>query len=285
MDSQLIMKNKNIDNKTVEGFGDEWLRFDQSKLSFAEKEKLFHSYFSIFPLDKLNCDMVGFDMGCGSGRWAELIAPRVGQLHCIDPSSAIEVAKKNLRLFKNCLYHSAGVGEVNINHNSMDFGYSLGVLHHVPDTAGGIAECVKYLKHGAPFLLYLYYAFDNRPAWYRGIWALSNILRCSISRMPFPMRYWTSQLIALLVYLPLARTSSFLEAIGVKSSFIDLIPLSAYRNASLYCMRTDALDRFGTRLEKRFTKIQIEEMMLRAGLVNINFSNDLPFWCAVGYKK
>jgi hypothetical protein len=50
-------------------------------------------------------------------------------------------------------------------------------------------------------------------------------------------------------------------------------------------MRTDALDRFGTRLEKRFTKIQIEEMMLRAGLENINFSNDLPFWCAVGYKK
>ena len=50
---------------------------------------------------------------------------------------------------------------------SMDFGYSLGVLHHVPDTLAGIKACAKALKPGAPFLVYLYYAFDNRPAWFR----------------------------------------------------------------------------------------------------------------------
>ena len=33
-------------------------------------------------------------MGCGSGRWASLVAPRVGHLNCIDPSSAIDVAKR-----------------------------------------------------------------------------------------------------------------------------------------------------------------------------------------------
>jgi hypothetical protein len=50
-------------------------------------------------------------------------------------------------------------------------------------------------------------------------------------------------------------------------------------------MRTDALDRFGTRLEQRYTKAEIEEMMKRAGLVDIRFSDSAPFWCAVGYKK
>jgi 2-polyprenyl-3-methyl-5-hydroxy-6-metoxy-1,4-benzoquinol methylase len=59
----------------------------------------------------------------------------------------------------------------------MDFGYSLGVLHHVPDTNQGIRDCVSMLKPGAPFLLYLYYALDNRSLAYRFLWKTSDILR------------------------------------------------------------------------------------------------------------
>ena len=50
-------------------------------------------------------------------------------------------------------------------------------------------------------------------------------------------------------------------------------------------MRTDALDRFGTRLEQRFTKKEIHSMMIESGLTNISFSKEIPFWTAVGYKK
>ena len=82
----------------------------------------------------------------------------------------------------------------------MDFGYSLGVLHHVPDTALGIKQCVDKLKHGAPFLLYLYYRFDNRPMWFRFIWHLTDLLRRVISKMPYGLRYFASQIIAFVVY-------------------------------------------------------------------------------------
>ena len=50
-------------------------------------------------------------------------------------------------------------------------------------------------------------------------------------------------------------------------------------------MRTDARDRFGTPLEKRFTKIQIKKMMTEAGLIDIKFSETEPFWCSLGYKN
>jgi len=50
-------------------------------------------------------------------------------------------------------------------------------------------------------------------------------------------------------------------------------------------MRTDALDRFGTRVEQRFTRAEIQKMMEKSGLERITFSPDLPFWCAVGYRK
>jgi len=49
-------------------------------------------------------------------------------------------------------------------------------------------------------------------------------------------------------------------------------------------MRTDSLDRFGTSLEHRFSKEEIEEMMTHCGLNNIRFYEGPPFWCAIGFR-
>jgi ubiquinone/menaquinone biosynthesis C-methylase UbiE len=272
----------NLDIKTVEGFGDEWSRFDQTGMSDEDTKRLFESYFSVFPWGDIPSDAVGFDLGCGSGRWAKLVAPRVGRLHCIDPSVAINVARKNLRTFENCEFHQASVDDIPVSDHSMDFAYSLGVLHHIPDTHAALKSCVSKLKSGAPFLLYLYYAFDNRPLWFRLLWKISDLIRRIISNMPHGLRYFSSQLVAGFVYWPLARSAKFLETMGLNvSSF----PLSFYRNCGFYVMRTDALDRFGTRLEQRFTKVEIKQMMEFAGLEKITFSNETPYWCAVGYAK
>jgi SAM-dependent methyltransferase len=279
------MNNLNRDSKTVDGFGDEWERFDQSELDLLEHNSLFNKYFGIFPWKELPIAPVGFDMGCGSGRWAKLVAPRVDTLHCIDPSSAIQVARRNLAEFSNCILHEAGVSDKVLDENSMDFGYSLGVLHHVPDTAQGLRDCVRMLKPGAPFLLYLYYALDNRSFFYRFIWRTSNILRLCISKLPHSGRYIASQLIATFVYWPLARFAALLQRMGLPGRKAAALPLGFYRNLSFYTMRTDALDRFGTRLEHRFSREQIYNMMDNAGLDNIIFSNDDPYWCALGYKR
>jgi hypothetical protein len=136
-------------------------------------------------------------------------------------------------------------------------------LHHVPDTQAGIRACVAKLKPGAPFLLYLYYRFDNKPAWFQRLWALSNAGRVVVSRLPHFVRYLVSQVLAAFVYFPLARLARVFENRGVR---VANFPLSQYRNNSFYTMRTDALDRFGTRLERRFTKDEIRAMMERAGL-------------------
>lgn len=275
---------KNQDKNTVSGFGDEWERFDQSELNPSEHIMLFNKYFDIFPWGALPVNPVGFDMGCGSGRWARIVADRVGILHCIDPSSALNIARNNLASKDNCVYHNAGVGDFVLPDNSMDFGYSLGVLHHVPDTQQGINECIRFLKPGAPFLIYLYYSFDNRPIWYRILWKLSDLIRKAVSRLPHFLRYWVSQFIAMFIYWPLARFAWLINLIGFSADFCDIFPLGTYRNLSFYTMRTDALDRFGTQLEQRYSRSEIEAMLTKAGLIDIEFSNHVPFWCAVGFK-
>ena len=263
-------------------FGDEWSRFDQSIMAEEEARKVFEEYFVVFPWNSLPSDAEGFDMGCGSGRWARWVAPHVGRLHCIDPSSeAIEVARINLAGFANVAYHRASVDASGLAPDSQDFGYSLGVLHHVPDTATAIRSCVALLKPGAPLLLYLYYAFDNRPWWFRALWRVSDWGRRVIYRLPPGLKHAATDVIAALVYWPLACLSRVLEWLGLR---VGNLPLSYYRNHSFYTMRTDARDRFGTPLEQRFTRAKVAAMMEAAGLVKVRFSEKAPFWCAVGIR-
>lgn len=274
---------RNVEPKTVRDFGREWEEFSQETLSEEELRRQFDRYFSVFPWDALPESPVGFDMGCGSGRWARFVAPRVGELHCIDASErALEVARQNLEEHENCRFIHASVEDAPLPDIAMDFGYSLGVLHHVPDTLAGIRSCVAKLKPGAPFLAYLYYAFDNRPVWFRAIWRCSDLARRVISRFPFRMKLAVSFVIASFVYFPLARLSRFLKARGVD---VDNIPLSFYRDFSFYSLRTDALDRFGTRLEHRFSRDEISEMFREAGLESIAFREDVPYWCVVGFRR
>jgi hypothetical protein len=141
---------------------------------------------------------------------------------------------------------------------------------------------VRKLKTGAPFLVYLYYAFDNRPPWYRVIWRGTDIVRRVISRMPAGLRVRMADLLAATVYWPLARTARLAERAGMD---VSRFPLTFYRDRSFYTMRTDSLDRFGTRLEQRFTKAQILQMMQSAGLIGIRFSETPPYWCAVGRRS
>ena len=222
-------------------------------------------------------------MGCGSGRWALLIAPRIGKLTCIDPSSeAISVAKKNLAHLSNTVFKNASVFDQPLPINSQDFGYCLGVLHHIKNTEKALKECVKMLKPGAPFLIYIYYNFENRPFWYYMTWFISDIARRFISKLPSWSKLVITDILATAIYFPLARFSLIAEKIGFN---VDTWILSSYRRTSFYTMRTDSRDRFGTPLEKRFNRLEINLMMKNAGLEKIRFSENSPFWCAVGIKS
>lgn len=283
MNVNLRVDLHNLDPKTVEGFGEEWGAYTQLALNRDEHRRMFDQYFAIFPFGALPEGAEGFDLGCGSGRWAELVAEKVGRLHCIDPSAkALAVARRRLERSPNTTFHQSGVDSIPLPDASQDFGYSLGVLHHIPDPQAGLRSCVAKLKPGAPFLVYLYYAFDNRPRWFRWLWRGSDVLRRGLSQLPFRLRKAVTTLIAALVYWPLARTALALGKLDIP---VEAFPLSAYSRSSFYTMRTDALDRFGTRLEHRFAQAEIELMMTDAGLEDIRFHDGIPYWVACGFRR
>ena len=243
---------------------------------------LCQKYFINFPWKEINSSSIGFDAGSGTGRWAYFVAPKVKFLHCIEPSNAIFKSKLLLEKNQNIQYQNSTINEMDIQDNTMDFGYSLGVLHHTQYPENNLKICVSKLKKNAPFLLYLYFSTSESPIFYNFLWKISNMLRYIISRLPFRFKNIVCDLLAILIYFPLAKVSKILNNLKISTKYF---PLSCYFDKSFYIMRNDALDRFGTKVEKRYTKNEMLLLMKKAGLINIKFNSEKPFWTAVGFKK
>ena len=270
----------NLDQQTVDSFGEEWSAFD----SFDEAEiaTIGDEYFDVVSESIYGEEKVALDVGCGSGRWSLYAAKKFGFVEAVDPSKAVLTAAANAKGLNNIRISQAGVDNIPFEDESFDFVFSLGVLHHIPNTAEAMKACVKKLKSGGYFLVYLYYSLDNRGSAYKLLFKASNSIRWFISKMPANIKKILCDLIAALVYFPLVMLARLVKTVGFKSW--KKLPLSYYANKSFFVIRNDALDRFGTPLEQRFSKKEINQMMRDSGLVDITFSNKTPYWHAVGKK-
>ncbi len=275
------ISGSNIDEKVVEEFGEEWLKFHE----FSDEviSKSVDEYFDILNSTIINKNTYAIDIGCGSGRWTKVIASKAGFIEAVDPSNAIFVAAKLLKDIDNVRLTKASINTLPFDDETFDFAMAIGVLHHIPDTQQAMKDCVKKVKRGGYFYTYLYYDISHKGFLTRTAFALTDILRKGISRLPAGIKKFICDIIAALVYLPLVSISRFLNRLGMKR-IAKKIPLADYSNKDFFVMRNDALDRFGTRLEQRFTRSQVEEMMSASGLSEIVISDGTPYWHGIGKK-
>ena len=273
---------ENIDNKTVSSFGEEWKSFHG--FSETDLKTVGDKYFDIVTPAMLNETMKVVDIGCGSGRFIKYLKGRYARITGIDPSQAIFAANELIGNDEKVELVQASTDSIPFPDNYFDFGFSLGVLHHIPDTAKALNDCVKKIRPGGYFLLYLYYSLDNKPYYFRIIFYLSNLIRLLVSKMPARLKKVVCDFFAILIYMPFVGLCRFLKWIRVPERIRRNIPLQGYEDQSFYVIRNDSLDRFGTPLEQRFSQKQINEMMEKAGLTEIVFSKLIPYWHAVGKK-
>ena len=271
-----------IDKKTVQSFGDEWEKF--SSFSETEIKNIGDEYFDIVDESILNSNSTVLDMGCGSGRWSKYLAPNVKFIEAIDPSDAIFSATKLLSNVNNIRTTQASSDNIPFNDETFDFVFSLGVLHHIPETQTALIDTVKKVKKGGYLLIYLYYNLDNRGVLYKALFKLSSLIRYIVAALPKWAKHIVCDFIAITVYMPLILVSRIVQKMIPNKSTYQKLPLAYYVGKSFNVIRNDALDRFGTPLEQRFSKKKIKQMMEKAGLRDINFSNNSPYWHAIGKR-
>jgi SAM-dependent methyltransferase len=273
-------KDQNLDQKVIDSFGNEWAAFDYAEGETNEAlDSQFLAYCAPIDLSQFNAkSSVAADFGAGSGRWASRLLPYFSLVYALEPSNgANKVLKNKFSKETRIMILQETVGVNSIPAGSLDLAMSLGVLHHIPDTGLAIKDVASKIKGGGVFLCYLYYKLENKPLYYRGLFWTSNSLRWVISRLPYALRRLIARVIAAFVYLPLARTAKLLSNAGKN---ISNFPLHHYANMPFVMLQNDALDRFGTRLEQRFSKNEITEMLGNAGfdLSTLKFSDVEPFW-------
>lgn len=277
-------KSENIDWETVHSFGEEWTKF--SSFTKNEIESIGQEYFDIVPLTILNKKGKVLDVGCGTGRWTKYICKKVGFVEAIDPSKAVISASKLLKGEENVRITMAEVSNLPFEKASFDLVFSLGVLHHIPDTKKAIIDCVEMVKPGGYFLVYLYYSLDNRGSLYKFLYWISDLIRNIISKLPKTVKKITCDLIAFTIYVPLIFFAKIIKNLLPNGEVLyKKLPLAYYVGKSLKVVKNDALDRFGTPLEQRFSKAEIKAMLKEAGLNDITFSSNAPFWHAIGKKS
>jgi SAM-dependent methyltransferase len=266
----------------VERFDREWREFDH--MPTAERAAIFERYFDIVPAGLLRAGALVLDAGCGSGRWAAEVARRGVRVLAMDLGQSVEVAARITAGtgYVGCV--QADLRDTPIRPERVDLAYTLGVLHHVKEPVDALRAIVRTLRPGGHLLIYLYYALDDRPAWYRALFRVADALRRGISLLPQPATRIATITIAALAYLPLARLAGLLERIGL-ARIAHALPLSFYRGLSFTTMRNDSLDRFGTTLESRYTRDGVIRLMHEAGLSEIVVSPGPPYWHALGVKR
>lgn len=275
------IEGENIDRQVVNEFGEEWLKFYEHDDDLVKKGG--EEYFDILTDEMVNSNTYALDIGCGTGRWTKYLAGKAGFIEAVDPSEAIFAADKLLGNISNVRLSRAAIETLPFADETFDFVMSIGVLHHIPNTRQALIDCVKKVKKGGYFFVYLYYNLERRGPIYRALFQSSDLIRRAVSRLPGKIKHLVCDVLAIIFYMPFILVGRFFKFLG----FTDLakrMPLHGYQNRSFFMIRNDTLDRFGTRLEQRFSANEIVEMMQNAGLTDIVISDGIPFYHAVGRK-
>jgi SAM-dependent methyltransferase len=249
-------------------FGEEWRLFPGI---LPEHEEEFLQYFDLVDITNL-ADARVCDLGCGIGRWSHFLKDRCRELVLLDFSEAIFVARENLRDVPNALFFLGDLRRMPFRDDFADFLFSLGVLHHLPT---GALEEVRALSRCAPaILIFLYYALDNRPGYWRSLLSAVTRVRLALSRTEDPrLRSAATWVLTFGMYLPLIGLGNALRPAGLSRH----VPLyDFYHGKSLRRIRQDVYDRFFTRIEQRFRRDQI--LGLGDTFRRITVSEHPPYW-------
>jgi len=273
-------KDENLDQGVIDSFGHEWATFDYGEAETTEALNVqFDAYCAPIDLSKFDPkNSIAGDFGAGSGRWASRLVPYFSLVYALEPSDgASKVLNHKFSDEAKIVVLQETVGVNSIPLGSLDLAMSLGVLHHIPDTGLAIKDVSLRIKPGGMFLCYLYYNLENKPYFYKLIFKAVNAVRQIISLLPQRIKRIVCSSIAAIIYWPLARFSKLINKIGMNTSNI---PLHHYADMPFVMLANDALDRFGTSLEQRFSKAEITEMLNSAGfdISTLRFSESEPFW-------
>jgi 2-polyprenyl-3-methyl-5-hydroxy-6-metoxy-1,4-benzoquinol methylase len=129
-------------------FGLQWNKFSKTQLdsytgtsiSKDRLKRLCGGDLTVFKGKKV------LEVGCGSGRFTEIMLKEDATVFAVDLSSAVEANYENCKEFSNYSVCQANVYELPFSTESFDIVICIGVIQHTPDTEKTIEALSRYVK-------------------------------------------------------------------------------------------------------------------------------------------
>jgi len=140
-------------------FGAEWKLFARTQLDSHTGTTISRDRF-VEVTGMQPADLAGktvLECGCGMGRFLEVVARGGADVIGIDFSLAVEPAFTNLRDYPNVNILQADLFNLPLRFEAFDLVYSIGVLHHTPDTRQALQAVGRHVRPGGTLAAWVYH--------------------------------------------------------------------------------------------------------------------------------
>lgn len=275
----------------ADSFGSQWKAFAQSQIdteNIKESRLRFHSEIGWSKSDLENKKII--EVGSGAGRFIEVVSEQESTLAIgMDITDAVDASQENIGHKDNVFFIQGDIFNSPLKENSMDFAYSIGVLHHTPNPELAFQKMVDIVKDYGYIGLSLYeislYSRPNRNnlkvstmelLWAMNMWRV-EFFRLFTTRLPDKvMIFYCKTIIPILHYL---------NKIPVVGLLRYLLPSTCYRRLPVIWSMVDTMDTYSTKIVHQYRSKDVFQWYLRLGLSGIMLLNGRAGWVSLTATK
>ena len=261
---------QSLHRETKRSFGYQWLRYRVT--GRQDNETHFHERTNTKP-GQLEGQLF-FEAGCGMGRYIQVAGSNQGvEVVGLDLSLATNRARAENRA--NPLVHvvQGNIMEMPFRPACFDHAYSIGVLHHTPNTYEALRSMVRLVKPNGRVSLWVYHVwkspqmtgFRGAHAWLKG--KIADGLRVMTVRMPMGLLHYLCYLGVPLgwIQIQIARQPALARAL---LSPLMLPPVSVHPEWRIRLL--DTFDWYSPRYQWKHTVAEVAGWFRELGLTDID---------------
>jgi SAM-dependent methyltransferase/uncharacterized protein YbaR (Trm112 family) len=255
--------------RTLQSYSYQWRRFKQM---LPHWERVFLE--SIHPVTRdFFPGKVGLDAGCGFGRSLAYAAAYGAETIGVDLSEAVESARANTRHLDTAHVVQGDIYHLPIREGSLDFAYSIGVLHHLPDPKAGFLEVARRVAPGGSVFIWVYSRGRGRQI------ACFTMMRAISTKLPYRALGALCWIGAALQWALWIAPFKLLSRFRLTRPLADRLPFTFHARFPFYVLHTDWFDGLSVPLVNYYKEGEIATWFRDAGLTQPGLD---PEWGQAG---
>jgi len=268
------VRENDLGNRTIQDFGEQWTAYQDNSGFYGSVGLLADVLGPLMEVGEVAGSRVA-DVGAGTGRFVRILITQARASHVIalEPSAAFSVLQENTEDLADRVTYLNVAGDQLAANAELDFVFSYGVLHHIPEPDAVIRRAWLALRPGGRCIVWLYGREGNGLY----LFLLKSLLRVT-RRLPH------AALVALvwILYGPLY--------LYMRLSHYCALPLGGYMREVLARLtpqkrRLVIYDQLNPSFAKYYTQQEARDLLAHGGFVDVKLHHRHGYsWTVIGTK-